>query len=153
MSSGSTEKIERLKQVEYLSLHDHMTGLYNRRYMHDSIKRLDTRRNLPFSMIYMDLNGLKLINDSLGHEMGDRLIVSVANVLRDMLRSDDIVGRLGGDEFLILLPRTDNEGAEKISERILKAISETNAGSGTSVAVDLQLKQKITKISMMYLKD
>ena len=119
----STEKIERLKQVEYLSLHDHMTGLYNRRYMHDSIKRLDTRRNLPFSMIYMDLNGLKLINDSLGHEMGDRLIVSVANVLRDMLRSDDIVGRLGGDEFLILLPRTDNEGQRKISERILKAIS------------------------------
>lgn len=137
----STEKIERLKQVEYLSLHDHMTGLYNRRYMHDSIKRLDTRRNLPFSMIYMDLNGLKLINDSLGHEMGDRLIVSVANVLRDMLRSDDIVGRLGGDEFLILLPRTDNEGAEKISERILKAISETNAGSLVpSVAVGSAVK-------------
>ena len=137
----STEKIERLKQVEYLSLHDHMTGLYNRRYMHDSIKRLDTRRNLPFSMIYMDLNGLKLINDSLGHEMGDRLIVSVANVLRDMLRSDDIVGRLGGDEFLILLPRTDNEGAEKISERILKAISETKAGSLVpSVAVGSAVK-------------
>ena len=92
-------------------------------------------------MIYMDLNGLKLINDSLGHEMGDRLIVSVANVLRDMLRSDDIVGRLGGDEFLILLPRTDNEGAEKISERILKAISETNAGSLVpSVAVGSAVK-------------
>ena len=114
----STEKIERLKQVEYLSLHDHMTSLYNRKYMQDSIKRLDTKRNLPFSVIYMDVNGLKLVNDSLGHDMGDKLIVSVANALKGMLRSDDIVGRIGGDEFLVLLPKTDIESTERVAERI-----------------------------------
>lgn len=125
----STEKIERLKQVEYLSLHDHMTSLYNRKYMQDSIKRLDTKRNLPFSVIYMDVNGLKLVNDSLGHEMGDRLIVSVANALKGMLRSDDIVGRIGGDEFLVLLPKTDIESTEKVAERIESTVSDTKIGS------------------------
>ncbi|MEA4872714.1 MAG: PAS domain S-box protein [Synergistaceae bacterium] len=125
----STEKIERLKQVEYLSLHDHMTSLYNRKYMQDSIKRLDTKRNLPFSVIYMDVNGLKLVNDSLGHEMGDRLIVSVANALKGMLRSDDIVGRIGGDEFLVLLPKTDIESTERVAERIESTVSDTKIGS------------------------
>lgn len=125
----STEKIERLKQVEYLSLHDHMTSLYNRKYMQDSIKRLDTKRNLPFSVIYMDVNGLKLVNDSLGHDMGDKLIVSVANALKGMLRSDDIVGRIGGDEFLVLLPKTDIESTERVAERIERAVSETKIGA------------------------
>ncbi len=125
----STEKIERLKQVEYLSLHDHMTSLYNRKYMQDSIKRLDTKRNLPFSVIYMDVNGLKLVNDSLGHEMGDRLIISVANALKGMLRSDDIVGRIGGDEFLVLLPKTDIESTERVAERIESTVSDTKIGS------------------------
>ncbi|MGE4445996.1 MAG: HD domain-containing phosphohydrolase, partial [Synergistaceae bacterium] len=125
----STEKIERLKQVEYLSLHDHMTSLYNRKYMQDSIMRLDTKRNLPFSVIYLDVNGLKLVNDSLGHEMGDRLIISVANAIKGMLRSDDIVGRIGGDEFLVLLPKTDIENTKNIAERIETAIAKTKIGS------------------------
>ncbi len=137
----STEKIQKQKEIEYLSLHDHLTGLYNRRYMHDSIKRLDTKRNLPFSMIYVDLNGLKLINDSLGHEMGDKLIASVANVLKDMLRSDDIVGRMGGDEFVILLPRTNYEDTENIVKRILNKISKTETNSlAPSVAVGWAVK-------------
>ena len=124
----STEKIKRIREAEYLSLHDDMTSLYNRKYMEDSITRLDTKRNLPFSIIYMDVNGLKLVNDSLGHDMGDRLIVSVANTLKDMLRSDDIVGRIGGDEFLVLLPKTDIENTERVAKRIERAISETKIG-------------------------
>jgi len=120
----STEKTKRFKLVEFMSLHDQMTGLYNRRYMFDSIKRLDTKRNLPFSAIYIDINGLKLTNDSFGHEMGDKLIVSVGNVIKEILRSDDIFGRLGGDEFLVLLPKTDIENAEMIADRISRAVSE-----------------------------
>ena len=140
----STEKIERQKEVEYLSLHDHLTGLYNRRYMHDSIKRLDNVRNLPFSVIYMDVNGLKLVNDTLGHEMGDRLLKKVGENLTSMLRSDDIIGRLGGDEFLVLLPKTNKNQTEAIVERISASLRNTeldpviiSLAMGFSVKVDI----------------
>ena len=140
----STEKIERQKEVEYLSLHDHLTGLYNRRYMHDSIKRLDNVRNLPFSVIYMDVNGLKLVNDTLGHEMGDRLLKKVGETLTSILRSDDIIGRLGGDEFLVLLPKTNKNQTEAIVERISASLRNTeldpviiSLAMGFSVKVDI----------------
>ena len=139
----STEKTKRFKLVEFMSLHDQMTGLYNRRYMFDSIKRLDTKRNLPFSVVYLDINGLKLTNDSFGHEMGDNLIVSVGNEIKEILRSDDIVGRLGGDEFLVLLPKTDIENAAMIAERISKSVSKIKLESLVpSIALGCAVKTK-----------
>jgi PAS domain S-box-containing protein len=65
-----TEKKEKLKEIQYLSYHDHLTGLYNRRYMEDSMDRLDTMRNLPFTIMSIDVNGLKLTNDAFGHKIG-----------------------------------------------------------------------------------
>src|SRR6056297_940952 len=100
-------KKEKIDRIEYLSLHDHLTGLYNRRYMEDSIDRLDTLRNLPFTIMVLDVNGLKLTNDAFGHAMGDKLLVSVANMMKNICRKDDILGRMGGDEFMILLPKTN----------------------------------------------
>ena len=122
----STEKIERQKEVEFLSLHDHLTGLYNRRYMQDSIIRLDTARNLPLCAVYSDINGLKMINDCFGHDTGDMLLKKVADTLRCVLRSDDIIGRLGGDEFLVLLPKTGEDVAESIVERISNSFNNTD---------------------------
>lgn len=140
----STEKIERQKEIEYLSLHDHLTGLYNRRYMHDSIKRLDTKRNLPFSVIYMDVNGLKLVNDALGHDMGDRLLKKIADTLTCILRSDDIIGRLGGDEFLVLLPKTNKIQAETIVERISASLKYTELDPVIiSLAIGCSVKTKL----------
>lgn len=119
-----TEKREKIREIEYLSFNDYLTGLYNRRYMEDSVKRIDSQRNLPFTIIVIDVNGLKLTNDAFGHKMGDRLLIEVADMLSNTCREDDIVGRMGGDEFMILLPRTDETQALKIKKRIEKAARE-----------------------------
>ena len=115
-----TEKREKQREVEYLSFHDHLTGLYNRRYLEDAISRLDTRRNLPFTVVVCDVNGLKLTNDAYGHDAGDQLLKTVAKLLKNECREDDIIARTGGDEFVILLPQTNEDAAEAVVERIRK---------------------------------
>ena len=113
-----TEKRDKQREVEYLSFHDHLTGLYNRRYLEDALNRLDTARNLPFSIIAVDVNGLKLTNDAYGHDMGDQLLITVADILKNACRSDDIIARTGGDEFVILHPKTNGKQADSIRRRI-----------------------------------
>lgn len=109
------------KQAEYLSFHDHLTNLYNRRFFEEELLRLDNIRNLPISFIFMDVNGLKLTNDAFGHEMGDKLLKKIADVIKKECRNDDIVARLGGDEFAVILPKTDSEQASLIMDRITKS--------------------------------
>lgn len=138
-----TEKRERLKQVEYLSFHDYLTGLYNRRYMADAIKRLDQERNLPLTFMVMDINGLKLVNDSFGHESGDRLIQKVADLIRTVTRGDDIIARTGGDEFAVILLKTNEEEAESIKKRIKEEAKGASFESViVSVAVGYGIKTK-----------
>lgn len=116
-----TERREREQDLIYLSYHDVLTGLYNRAFFTQERRRLDTKRQLPISVITGDINGLKLTNDMFGHAMGDKLLVCVANILKNCCRSEDIVERVGGDEFSVLLPQTDSATAQIISERILNA--------------------------------
>jgi diguanylate cyclase (GGDEF)-like protein/PAS domain S-box-containing protein/putative nucleotidyltransferase with HDIG domain len=138
-----TEKREKLKEIEYLNFHDHLTGLYNRRYMEDSIRRLDSSRNLPFTILAIDVNGLKLTNDAFGHRMGDNLLMNVASMLKRVCREDDIIGRMGGDEFMVLLPRTDQSMAESIKIRIEEASREVKLDSViVSLAVGYATKTK-----------
>jgi len=118
-----TERRAKQKQIEYLSFNDHLTGLYNRRYMEDAIKKHDVRKNLPLALMIIDVNGLKLTNDAFGHETGDKLLKKTADLIKRICRADDIVGRIGGDEFCILLPRTDANQAETIAGRIKTAAS------------------------------
>lgn len=115
-----SERKEKQKRIEYLSYHDQLTGLYNRRYFEDELKRLDTRKNLPISLIYADVNGLKTINDAFGHQTGDKLIQQAARVLKDECRSRYIISRTGGDEFIILLTKTDRDSAEQLVTRLRK---------------------------------
>lgn len=114
------------KQAEYLSFHDHLTKLYNRRFFEEELLRLDTLRNLPISFILMDVNGLKLTNDAFGHEMGDQLLKKIADVIKKECRNDDIVARLGGDEFAAILPKTDIEQARLIMDRISNSAAREN---------------------------
>lgn len=137
-----TEKREKQKQVEYLSFHDHLTGLYNRRYMEDALKRLDTERNLPFTIMVLDVNDLKLTNDCFGHEKGDQLLKAVAKIMTKKCRTDEIVCRTGGDEFAILLPNIHKEQAEAIKQRITQAALEEDLDSVVvSLAIGYAVKE------------
>lgn len=113
-----SEKKQSQEEINFLSYHDQLTGLYNRRFYEEELKRLDTKENLPLTIVMGDVNGLKLINDSFGHIMGDELLKKVAEVINKGCRKGDIVARLGGDEFTIILPKTDAYEAEKIIQRI-----------------------------------
>src|SRR5665648_630035 len=116
--SDYTEKWNRLKKIEYLSYHDGLTGLYNRRFYEEELHRMDNQRNLPLSLIMGDVNGLKLINDSFGHEFGDELLKKTASVIQKVCRANDVSARLGGDEFIVILPNSNATDAAKVVERI-----------------------------------
>ncbi|MBK5246453.1 MAG: diguanylate cyclase [Peptostreptococcaceae bacterium] len=113
-----TDKRRSLRNIEYLSYHDGLTGLYNRRFYEEELKRMDNQRNLPLSLIMGDINGLKLINDSFGHEVGDELLKKTANVISKVCQSNDVYARIGGDEFIIILPNSNADDAAKVIERI-----------------------------------
>ncbi|MDW7658769.1 MAG: diguanylate cyclase [Bacillota bacterium] len=114
----ATEKKAQRMKVEQLSYYDQLTGLYNRHFFEAEMKRLDKERNLPLSIIVGDVNGLKLTNDVFGHAAGDELLQKIAQVLTRVCRSDDIIARWGGDEFMLLLPRTSLCDTERIVQRI-----------------------------------
>jgi len=113
-----SDKKQKQDEIKFLSYHDQLTGLYNRRFFEEELRRIDTVRNLPLTIAMGDVNGLKLINDSFGHAVGDEMLRKVADAIRKGCRDDEIVARLGGDEFVIILPKTDLAMAEKIIRRI-----------------------------------
>jgi diguanylate cyclase (GGDEF)-like protein/PAS domain S-box-containing protein len=113
-----TERKKEEKMIRYLSFHDEMTGLYNRRYFQNEMERLKNSRKLPISVIIGDMDGLKYINDNYGHQMGDKYIKKVGKILKSITRKEDVVARIGGDEFAILLPETTSNSANQLCERI-----------------------------------
>lgn len=118
-----TERKKAEEKIKYISFHDDLTGLYNRAFFKEELKRLDNERNLPISIIMIDMNGLKIINDVFGHAAGDMLLKKMAEVFRKVCRDDDIIARIGGDEFVILLPKTMLENAKEIAARIKREFS------------------------------
>lgn len=112
------------EQLRFLGFHDALTGLYNRTYFEEELDRLDHRRDGAVGILVTDVDGLKLVNDTLGHEKGDALLVETARVLEDVVRKSDIVARIGGDEFAILLPGADESSMEGVVERIGAALRE-----------------------------
>ncbi len=116
-----TERKQTEQRLQYLSFHDMLTGIYNRFYFEEELNRLDTKRQTPLSIIMGDINGLKIVNDTFGHQEGDRLLVDAAMILRKICRKEDIVCRFGGDEFAVLLPKTKKETAMKICNRLRRA--------------------------------
>jgi diguanylate cyclase (GGDEF)-like protein/PAS domain S-box-containing protein len=113
-----TDKKNTEEKIKYTSFHDPLTGLYNRSFFDEEMIRLDSERQLPITVLIGDVNGLKLVNDSQGHLKGDELLKIVAQIFRDSFRKDDIISRWGGDEFIVLLPKTSTEIANKIKKRI-----------------------------------
>jgi diguanylate cyclase (GGDEF)-like protein/PAS domain S-box-containing protein len=146
-----TDITDRKKNEEHilrLSYYDHLTGLYNRRFFEEELKRLDVERNLPLTIVMGDVNGLKIINDSFGHDFGDSLLIKIVGAIKRGCRQDEIIARLGGDEFVILLPKTDSETAEKIVKRIHKYISEEKIGNlELSISFGYSTKHMITELA------
>ena len=105
--SDVTERKRAEQEIRYLSYHDYLTGLHNRRFYEEELSRLDKAANLPITLIMADVNGLKLINDSFGHAMGDQLLKKAAHLITAAVPKTSIVARLGGDEFIVVLPQTD----------------------------------------------
>jgi len=113
-----TKNKELENEIKKLTFKDYLTGLYNRRYLDNEIERLNNSRRYPISIIVGDLDNLKTVNDNYGHKLGDLYLKKAAEVFTKTLRKEDIITRTGGDEFVVLLPETDKETAEKICERI-----------------------------------
>jgi len=124
-----TDKKAQHDRIEYLSFHDALTGLYNRRFYEEEVKRLTTERNMPISVIMGDVNGLKLVNDAFGHDKGDELLQMAAQAIKKACRADDIVARWGGDEFIVLLPKTSREQAETVIKRIRALYAEQHVNA------------------------
>ena len=117
-SSDITDKKKAEAELIYISYHDNLTKLHNRKYFEEELKRLDVKENLPLSIIMADTNGLKMINDSFGHSMGDELLKKAACAIKQACRAEDIIVRYGGDEFVIVLPNTNDAETLKIANSI-----------------------------------
>ncbi len=111
------EKKKSNEKITFLGIHDSFTGLYNRNFFEEELKRLDMEGKYPISIVIADINGLKLVNNAFGHSKGDEVLYKVADKLRKMFRKEDILSRWGGDEFSIILPNTSESIATIIKER------------------------------------
>jgi len=126
VSRDITERKRMEEHLHYLSMHDQLTGIYNRAYFEEELNRPRSDSEYPMSIISIDLDGLKLVNDTVGHNKGDELLTLSAEILEEVVGGQGILCRVGGDEFVALLPSTTSEEGEKIIERVLSKVNEYN---------------------------
>ncbi|WP_317933318.1 EAL domain-containing protein [Halioxenophilus sp. WMMB6] len=121
-----TQQRTNQEEIERLAYHDVLTGLSNRRHFHDNLTRqikANSRSQEPFALLALDLNGFKAVNDTYGHDAGDRVLIAVANRLQHCLRESNLIARIGGDEFFVLIPKFDQlKDLMVVSRRIVEAM-------------------------------
>ena len=113
-------------RLKYYSAHDHLTGLYNRAYFEESLTRIYSEDSYPISVITADIDGLKLINDTMGQDKGNEVLLALREIIKDSLRQKDIIARIDGDEYAAILPLTDYKTADTICDIILEGVSNYN---------------------------
>ena len=121
ISRDITSKVLAERELKKLSYIDKLTGVYNRAYFDKKIEKLNNNKYLPISLIMGDVDGLKIVNDTLGHLQGDELLIQISNVLKKVCKKDNLIIRWGGDEFVILLTNTEYEKAKEICNKIKEA--------------------------------
>lgn len=139
-----TKRKELEDMLTQMSYTDKLTGLYNRAYFEEQINKLDDNEYYPLTLIMGDLNGLKAVNDNLGHLEGDKLLVEIAKVLKGSCRKEDLVFRCGGDEFIILLPNSDYKLGKEICNRIQLNCKNTDK-TPIPLSISLGVSTKINK--------
>jgi len=120
MSLDISARMQYEEKLEYYSHHDSLTGLKNRRFYANTIIDYDQPQFYPLSILMIDFNGLKLFNDAYGHDIGDIVLIETAKIIEKLSRKTDIACRIGGDEFVLILPNTDKIETEKIKQKIIK---------------------------------
>ncbi len=130
------------KHLLYMATHDALTGLPNRSLLADRFSQACSRalrRNLTFSTMFLDLNEFKKINDTYGHEVGDRLLKTLGALLKNCIRNEDTLSRISGDEFVILLENTSYENAQKIAQKIQTQFAQPVFIQGIKLKVSISL--------------
>ncbi len=142
------------ENIKYLSFYDKLTGAYNRAFFDAELKRLDTRRQMPLSLVIGDLNGLKIVNDAFGHIYGDKILKKIVDILKICFRKEDIIARWGGDEFSILLPNTSFSTTMKIVNRVHQKCEEYSTDTMLiSISMGVSTKENIEKSNEELLKE
>ena len=121
-----TEQHNEVEQLRYLSMHDSLTHIHNRTFFENELKRLESSNLYPIAIIMIDMNNLKKINDCAGHAVGDMLLIRTAEILKNSFREEDVISRIGGDEFTVLMPNTDQETLNKLIARLRERIAVKN---------------------------
>ena len=155
---GTVQDITQIRkteeEIQYLSYHDYLTGLFNRRFYEEVLAKLDKEENFPLTLVMADVNGLKMINDSFGHAVGDELLKKASKVIKNGCRENDVIARLGGDEFVIILTKTDAETAALIIKRLeMLASREKIRGLKLSIAFGSRTKTKEAECIQKILKN
>ena len=144
-----TDKRKAEETLLFLGYHDQLTGLYNRRYFENRIGDIDTDENLPISLVICDINGLKAANDSFGHAVGDALLVHTARILSDLAKPGEFVARFGGDEFIIICPKTESNAVKDKVEAIKQKVASIEiSGLHLSLSFGYETKNNSTQTFM-----
>ncbi|MCR3906638.1 MAG: diguanylate cyclase [Tenericutes bacterium] len=140
-SQDISERKRYEQSILYLSYRDPLTNLYNRRYYNEEVDRLDREEFYPLSIVIADINGLKIMNDAFGHDAGDLLLCKVSDDLVKVFKNDNKVARVGGDEFVILLPNTSREEALQLIDEA-KSMIESSRIHDMTISVSFGLATK-----------
>lgn len=132
------------EKLNYIALHDKITGLYNRVYFEERMQQLTDSEQIPVGVIMCDIDGLKLVNDTFGHQVGDQLIITVGAIITDCVAETDEVARVGGDEFAILLPNKDSLQVKAVYHRIherVKQFSKNNIELPLGISIGISVRK------------
>ena len=132
-----TERTRMENQLKHLSLHDALTGLYNRAFFEEEMRRLEKQRDGIAGLLICDVDGLKIVNDSLGHNAGDDILKNVAKILQQSFRAGDVIARIGGDEFVVLITNTSLDFFDKACRRIKYHIATYNNKKPMPISLSL----------------
>ena len=137
-------------QLQHLADRDALTGLFSRRRFQEELEREVSRarrHGRPGALMLLDLDGFKLVNDTFGHAAGDELLTRIGNALRNILRDSDVLARIGGDEFALILPDTDVAAARVVADKLIDAVREYGSVSREGRRAAVTVSVGITPVS------